>query len=710
LSGSNQHYIPQSFLRNFRIRDSSKDKKVWIFKRGCAPYETLIKKTAAENFFYSEPSVDGLETLDDWITKYESNHFGHLLFSLRNQNIGTVVDPIHAAEIITHLTCRNAYVRDFISVGANEVIIGLDKLVSNQQSLQAFFSQPRFQEMMDERFAEQLSRWQVDLPDFVRQQIATTFWRENFDRFYTEIIPPFTNGLRSLAGRRQELARSSHNKALTASFTPEERLKTLSYLSWCVCAAPEGGAILPDCVALGMDQDNSVLRPYLMTSADKLRVVIFPINPDKLLIGYRDGFDLPDLRSFNEAAAACSHTFFVSAYRTPELENLAQRIGELSHQTISDTVTKALSDYRTDPQIDQARLQASQVQSGQGKQEAEACGDDILSSPQPFNFLISFVDCADQDTANVIGSAIKGIVTELNNRWMPLNRLDGITLAADYEHALQNLDRGVPATKTLTPMNEDYGIGLLIPVTVVRDDTIKIRIVARGGLGYALISEEDSEWNLAAHALVFGLSHAACIELIEQALPGVLMRPIEDSYESILYPYVDTAWSGYFASRWSASFVPDLSDNYRDILITVLEQMRRDVPQARLIYRFDSDLESLLSFALSSAGDILKYAANLLGHCDALGKSPYDNNGRLTAALESAGLNAWLAVFQSDLEKIWNTRGQWTSFQEFLTLNRHLERLLWQSGIFPYRTPEGGMYVQVPLVIDGLLSAPPSNR
>ncbi|MBD1866744.1 hypothetical protein H6F95_05370 [Cyanobacteria bacterium FACHB-471] len=712
MSGPNQHYIPKSVLKSFGIRDGSKGKKVkevWIFKPGCAPCETLIKKAAAEDFFYSEPSVDGLETLDDRITKYESNHFGHLLFSLRKQDIGAVVDPTQAAEIITHLTCRNAYIRDFVSVGADEVITGLDEFVSNQQSLQAFFSHPKFQEMVDERFAEQFSRWQVDLPDFVRCQIAMTLWKENFNRFYTETIPLFASGLKSLAGRKQELIQSSHNKALTASFTPEERLKTLGRFSWHICSAPKGGAILPDCVALGMAQDNSVLQPYLMTSADKLRIVIFPINPDKLLIGCKDSFDLPDLRSFNEAAAACSHTFFVSAYRTPDLENLAQRIGELSYQTISNAVTEALNDYRTDPQMNQAGLQAAQVQSEQEAQEAEAeaYGAVIFSNPQPFNFSISFVDCADQDTANVIGSAIKGIVTELN-RWMPLNRLDGITLAADYEHALQKLDRGVPTVRILTSVNENYGVGWLMPVLVVRNDVIKIHIVARSGLGHSLISEVEAERSLAIHVLVFGLSHAANVSLFEQALPGVHLT--EDFYESILYPYAGAAWSGYFASRWSASFAPDLIKNDRDILISVLERMLRDIPQVRLTYRIDNDLDRLLSFALSSTGDVLRYAAYLLGHCDDLDRSPYDDDGRLAATLENAGLTGWLAIFQTDLQKIWGNQGRWTSFQEFLTLNRHLERLLWQSGIFPYKTPEGGMYVSVPLVTDGLLSVPPSNE
>lgn len=712
MSGPNQHYIPQCVLRGFGIRDNSPKvkKEVWKFERGCAPYKKSIKNTAAEDWFYSEPSVDGSKTLDDRITDYESNHFGRLLVSLRDKDIGAAVDPTQAAEIISHLTCRNAYIRDFLSVGANGVIGGLAELVSNQRSLQAFFSQPKLQEMMDERFAEQFSCWQVNWPDYLRRQIATTLWKENFDRLYTEVIPFFTDGLRNLAGKRHELARSSHNKALTVSLTPEERLKTLSGLSWQVYAGPEGGAILPDCVALGMDQDDPVLQPYLMTSANKLRIVIFPINPDKLLIGYRTVCDLPDLRAFNEAAAACSHTFFVSAYCTSNLENVVQRIGEQSHQTIADAVSRALSDYRTAPQLNQVGLQASlQVQSGQSVPEAleaEECIDDDL--PESFNFSISFVDCADQDTANEIGSVVQRIVTGLNNRWMPLNRLDGITFAADYEYALQNLDRGIPASEAPTPLNEDYGTGLLMPVSVIRDGALKIRIVARDGLGYALISKVDSEWNLATHALVFGLSHAASVALFEQALPSV--RPTEDFYESILYPYTDAAWSGYFASRWSAGFVPDLIDSYRESLIGALERMRQDVPRVRLTYRIDSDLDRLLSFALSSAGNVLRCAANLLGHCDALDISPYDEDGQLVTALESAGLNAWLAVFWTDLETIWNNRGRWTSFQEFLALNRHLERLLWQSGIFPYRTSEGGMYVDVPLVTDGLLSVLPSNE
>ena len=54
-------------------------------------------------------------------------------------------------------------------------------------------------------------------------------------------------------------------------------------------------------------------EPYVMSSPDKINTVFLPICSDKILIGCRNLDRLPGVSGFNEVAAACCQTFFVSA-------------------------------------------------------------------------------------------------------------------------------------------------------------------------------------------------------------------------------------------------------------------------------------------------------------------------------------------------------------------------------------------------------------
>ena len=97
---------------------------------------------------------------------------------------------------------------------------------------------------------------------------------------------------------------------------------------------------------------------------------------------------------------------------------------------------------------------------------------------------------------------------------------------------------------------------------------------------------------------------------------------------------------------------------------------------------------------------ILIFVGHLLGHCDGLGVPIWDEAGKLEAALKEAGLEKWLPTFQKDLDSYWRSREQWASLDELFALNRHFERLLWQFGIFPWKTDEGLSRIEIPLISD----------
>ena len=121
MSGRKQHYIPQCLLRGFEASRSGKGPQVVVLRRGREPYLSSIEDVAAKRNFYSELSHDGRKTLDDLITVYESR-LGSILTELRASEPGALVDSSLAAELVTHLTVRSAFLRGVFSLGFDEVI------------------------------------------------------------------------------------------------------------------------------------------------------------------------------------------------------------------------------------------------------------------------------------------------------------------------------------------------------------------------------------------------------------------------------------------------------------------------------------------------------------------------------------------------------------------------------------------------------------
>lgn len=133
--------------------------------------------------------------------------------------------------------------------------------------------------------------------------------------------------------------------------------------------------------------------------------------------------------------------------------------------------------------------------------------------------------------------------------------------------------------------------------------------------------------------------------------------------------------------------------------MSALSAARRDIPQARLEYRYHGDMDRLLGAVLPLIEAVLQTTAQVFGHYDGLSDGTYFDEP-LAKNFEEAGLALWTELFRSDLELVWNRRGHWTSLDEFLSLNQHVERLLWQFGLFPWKTDSGQIHVNVPLATD----------
>lgn len=684
MTGSWQHEIPAFLQRGFGIRRSGQPNETWVFAKGETPEPKPITDTNADTHFYSEPSPDPWTTLDGKITKYETPLADHVNAARRMQP-GERLDSDIAAKVVTHLAVRTRHVREMFQRGLRDVaqgalnefadsatvqrVMGLDSLVPSD-----IFSNSLRDELRRSGLAK-------EAPESLAVQIMFQLARERFDQF----SPATMDGIRLVGTQIIEnaanLIQQAHNSALTRVMeTPEHAWDYLRTLHWTVEAAV-GPAILPDCVALAIDRDGTA-RPLPLANRETLANVLLPLSSKVLLVGVKTVNEKTNLVEFNQHAAACCYHHYQASANTPELANLSDLIGSRSLGVVQSLIQETLSE---------------QFPRSQSLASPDSISQQTSVPSEPVPYVVSFLDCADQATAENIAAVVNLYVAKVA-AVLPLSRLESITFAADYEAASRSIDRDIPRN---APIYLPFDTGSAQRIAVLKDNTVKVRVVVVGEIGHALLDEASAD-SWAGYVLMYQLALVSLIEIVDMTLPGSLLKPIESHHEARLFECVNSALDAYVAASFSAGMgdTEKVTAHYRSRFVAALERASTEVPEARLAYRKHADLEVLLRVAAPAVRDILECASNLVGHCDALGLAITDPGDPLAVALEQRELARWLAVFQSDLRKFRQRLRHWNSFDEFVRFNRHAERLFWQFGMFPWCTPEGTSRVEVPLTTD----------
>jgi hypothetical protein len=227
MSGRKQHHIPQSVLRAFETPSKGKKTQVWVFSKR-NQFKSPTDDVAAERHFYSELSTDGSKTLDDLITDYE-NGFTNQISSLRSVPVGASADAATAAEVIAHLTIRNAHLRNSFSGGMRLLVEQATDLFCNEQNIRTLFGidgkafPPAMAARIDEELASDPRFAATGLPREVLHKIGFMAMKENFSRFVTNSLPSMQMALVQLARDAPSYTRVSQNKALSTGLVPDAR-------------------------------------------------------------------------------------------------------------------------------------------------------------------------------------------------------------------------------------------------------------------------------------------------------------------------------------------------------------------------------------------------------------------------------------------------------------------------------------------------------
>jgi len=703
MSGRKQHYIPQALLRGFKATQSGKHTQVYVCRADRSPYLSSTEGVAAQRNFYSELSQNGQRTLDDRITDYE-RRLTSLLTQLRATSAGSKVDSSVAAELVSHLAMRGAFLRQTFELGLQETIASASTLFMDTASARSRLGidqrepAPELSKAVDNAVQELGPRIPFELPKPLLRHILCTWMREGFDAIHAEhIAPQLTTALDQLTKALPTMIRSGHVKALESSLVQEPRAKLLADLNWMVLAVPEANLVLPDCVVMSSGHNIEIACvPYLIDGDEAWENIWLPLDASHVLVGSRSK-NSPiaiAIDQINRCAAECSLEFFVSPQINDDTVTLASHIGQRSRSSIMALVRGAVEAF----DVDATNELLSSDQAVTELHTTETQGPPAPSNlMHPYSVISSGTD---QTKAEAIARVV-GMVVDACAPYLPLSKLESIIFPQDYPAALRNLDRGFETRTPLEGTETESKIGIAMAPLVIRDGEVRSCIVMRAWLGEALLKpEDDGTFQFVLHTLSSMLARVALADFIDTSLPGVLLQPMADTWNAMLFEHIYAAISNYFSARIAAELFPQANNGHRELFLAALESANENIPKERLAYRQHANLDAFLDVAIRSLGDVLIHSASLLGHHDGMGRDGLDEDEHLLSALRATGLEQWIRIYRQDLVIVFGRRGQWTSIEEFTVLVGHLERLMWQFMIFPWRTDTGAVQVEIPLFVD----------
>ena len=565
MSGRKQHFIPQFLLRQFGASEVRKTKsvRVWVHPKGRDPYLSATEGVAAQRDFYSDVRADGVATLDDIITRYESR-FASLVRSVASSPDNSAVDQNQAAEIVSHLVIRNAHLRHGVNTLMDTVAqIAIETFGDNEKfSRYLGLERLRPNKIFDKHLQDNLKDVPSELaalPSGLVRLMAFGMLRENAGQLVNEKADLFLKALSGFSEQMGGQVRDLHNELLrdTDLEIPHGFIAKSPIEEWKTVEALEP-TILPDCGAVGIKAGGQA-GPLLFTGGSELRHVILPISPFRVLVGRQRKDDWPELKSLNKCLAEASDLFFVSSINTSETDELRLRIGASSSVLFSSLFEQTAS--ALDPDVSDEEFFVSNFHRREvGNFDAPILGEYQISY---YGF---FEDFPAKQVANTIGDVVREI-----SDLFSIGRLSGVTFAHDYEKAVVELDRGLPTAMIFRTTPSEIGVGMFQTPLVMRDGHIKFQIIARADLAYGLAAPDGSdEQKYYLYLLVRALANIGYSGLVESSSPGYLLGHFEDATDGARVDSTSSALMRYFSSRLGAP-------TYSDALSGQLELLKQAV-------------------------------------------------------------------------------------------------------------------------------------
>lgn len=676
MSGSNQHFIPQLLQRGFVSRRTATRSYVYCYSKNDEVRERTTRSLGAEQHFYSAPTNDGSPTLDDKITAYE-NGLAIKLNALREAISGHPVESALAAEIVTHLSARTRSMRSTFWKGITGLVDSLRDRLIDDDSVASFFrindnSVDSVLVAAIRNAVNEQPEWgqfaaMINVDKSVISKVMITLLREHFNS-YSELLLQFSQRqLIPALSAATDTVPDGHNKALHRLM--DEGVKRTDFLDmkWSIEEQPGYEFILPDCVSVSVGSEGNY-APFIVRKDMECDFILLPISHNRMLVGRRTLGKELDLARFNEQAASCCAEFFIARSLREDLIPLSMKIGSQAEEFLRSVAIEVIDDMLGGP-----------ISEGV---------ETPLETERLEQYDVLFFDCGDADEAQRFANQIQPLIFKLSE-FLDLGRLDGITVAYDYPRALVELDRGDARLPPASTVPESAGIGMAQSVLILRKNRIQFRIVIRYDIALALLSDDETAQSTALHLITDQLAQTDVITTIDRAFPDVLLKPLDEYHASMLFREAYPAITGYFAARTSLDFGVDdfFEDQHTTHFSSAIQRYASEIPDVMADYQEHQNVDRLFAEVLEPVGQMMHSLSRHIGHQDRAGRNFLDNT-EVKVALDSQCLTEWAQRYAFELRQLWKSFGRWKSFDEFIDINVHVERLMWRHGLFSW--PEGG--------------------
>lgn len=658
MAGKRQHYVPRLLQRGFLAEAAGDAERTWLHRPGMPARLVGIRDVGVEDWFYSRKAVDGSPTLDDAITEYERD-LGKNVSILRGAAPGSAIDATLAAETVVHLVLRAAHLRCLMTSGVSSATDAIGSLFTDPARLGTIIgvTGPAMSSAVTDAIAENAAKLvPAGLPSALTERLFTFLIREVGEELVRQAVAALGPLVPMLFGGLDDKVRDIHNRMLEKPIDENGWALELQEFDWSVEMATD--LILPDAVALSK-AEGEVLEPLLFTTAADTIVVLMPVAHDRMLVGRRGGATA-DLSLFNERAAAGCEAFFIAT--RPFDADFVARIGTGPAAALDASIGEAIREaenVRSLGSIDMPPARPREIEQADFSYRVTLAdfGDDVLA----------------KEYADILQSVISAVARDL-----PLQTLDAITIAVDYERALTTLDRGNPALPPASTGALGYGVGVAKPVVVMRDGQPKQHLVLAASLADGWTSFDESIRAGSLHILVSILAGIAEADRYDD---GYAARFTPDPVGRELHAAVARAPSGYWSAKQAAFVHPDEGARYANLVTDSLDYAEREIAAKRDRMADHTDIDATVTRAIACITAVLGHTADWLGHRDGLADGQPFAGSDLPDRLKARGLDRWLALFGRDLTACYPPDGT-LDLSVVTSLGGHVERLLWSFGIY----------------------------
>lgn len=675
MAGRKQHYIPQCLLRAFAESVNAKKHYVRVFKKGKDSYSSSTEGVAAERHFYSEIAIDDSKTLDDQITEFETT-LGPLLAAIRKTPDGQTLSQDLVSKVIVHLAIRNAHIRESFEAATNILMGSFRDVLSNESALRNLLeidagTPPQILiEEFDKTINSSDSPELKNVPKPLLHKMLHVYVRERFSDFWEQGAETTQEFATMALGNIPEIVRNAHRKALENGLAPPERISKIAHFNWQVYTINDEKLILPDCVVLARGKSADVLHPFAINELDEVTEILFPVSPNKLVIGSAEHPALIEGRHFNEMSASCCSTFFVAAEESDKNNTLRTLIGTYIEETIIPLATET---------IEELTKKLPQNKSSQNK-----LGELPDLAQHPESIPVTFPPGIEPTRAKVIAEAVTSIVIEVAKS-VPLKNLHSIAFIQTEDPA-KNPPSIIRKGITVACAGDDF-----LPHLVADSNVQKFRAILHMETGEALGSFESNNQNsqTALYVSLFQLCFAGHREKIRHIFHPVADTSNKDPWNNALLSCIECTVGAYFSALYCAPLVPSADIEISERLLFAIDLAQSQIADEKMRFKEHKNLDQLAFLAIRSVGAILWYAAKLVGHSHGTEKQELLNHQALKLRLGGLDLLHWIKIFESDLMRARASQGSWKTIDDLLPLGIHLERLLWPFSVFSWRDDSG---------------------